>query len=116
MIKERNLFVELNQSFSETVENANKTETKVSGKGRVEFFCDRFSRKFVQNFNELLFLCARKLRKFSVSKLTGGGAKVVFGEKLSIEQGNGTVYPLSERGSLFIWKIIGFRNHKKNKC
>ena len=49
----------------------------------------------------------------SVSKLTRGGAKVVFGEKSYIGQGNGTVYPLSERGNLFIWKIIGFGNHKK---
>ena len=49
----------------------------------------------------------------SVSKLTRGGAKVVFGEKSCIEQGNGTVYPLSERGNLFIWKRIGFGNHKK---
>ena len=38
MKKDRNLFVELDQSFSETVENANKTESKVLGKGRVEFF------------------------------------------------------------------------------
>ena len=37
MIKDKNLFVELDQSFSETVENANKTESKVLGKGRVEF-------------------------------------------------------------------------------
>ena len=43
----------------------------------------------------------------SVSKLTRGGAKVVFGGKSCIEQGNGTVYPHSERGNLFIWKIIG---------
>ena len=48
-----------------------------------------------------------------VSKLTRGGTKVVFGEKSCIEQGNGTVYPLSERGSLFFWKEIGFRNHEK---
>ena len=38
MIKEKNLFVELDQSFCENVENAIKTETKVLGKGRVEFF------------------------------------------------------------------------------
>ena len=38
MIKDRNLFVELDQNFSETVENANKTDSKVLGKGRVEFF------------------------------------------------------------------------------
>ena len=38
MIKDKNLFVELEQSFSETVENANKTEFKVLGKGRVDFF------------------------------------------------------------------------------
>ena len=49
----------------------------------------------------------------SISKLARGGAKVVFGENSSFEQGNGTVYPLSERGNLFIWKIIGFGNHKK---
>ena len=49
----------------------------------------------------------------SISKLTRGGAKVVFGEKSCIEQGNGTVYPLSERGNPFIWKIIGFRTQEK---
>ena len=58
-----------------------------------------------------MFLRTRKLRKFS--KPTTGGDKVVFGEKSYIEQGNGSVYPLSERGNLFIWKIIGFGNHKK---
>ena len=54
-------------------------------------------------------------RLLSVSKLTRGGAKVVFGEKSCFEQGNGTVYPLGERNNLFIWKIIGFGNHKKLK-
>ena len=49
----------------------------------------------------------------SVSKLTRGGAKVVFGEKSCIEQGKWTAYPLSERGNLFILKLIGFGNHKK---
>ena len=43
----------------------------------------------------------------SVSKFTRGGAKVNFGGKSCIEQGNGTVYPFSERSNLFIWKIIG---------
>ena len=33
MIKHKNLFVVLGQSFSETVENAKKTESKVLGKG-----------------------------------------------------------------------------------
>ena len=48
----------------------------------------------------------------SVSKLTRGGVRVIFGEKSCIEQGNGTVYPLTERGTFSIWKIIAFENHK----
>ena len=48
MIKDRNLFVALDQSFSETVENANKTDSKVLGEKRVEFFvkdCQKNSKK-----------------------------------------------------------------------
>ena len=52
MIKDKNLFVELDQSFSETVENANKTESKVLGKGRVEFFVKDCQENSKKNFNE----------------------------------------------------------------
>ena len=47
----------------------------------------------------------------SVSKIIGGGGKVVFGEKSCKEQGNETVYPLNERVNLFIWKVVAFGNH-----
>ena len=52
MIKDKNLFVELDQSFSETVENANKTESKVLGKGRVEFFVKDCQGNSKKNVNE----------------------------------------------------------------
>ena len=114
MIKDKNLFVELDQSFSETVENANKTESKVLGKGRGEFFVkdSRLNSKKV-SMSDCFYVPVNSESLVSVSKLTRGGAYVVFGEKSCNEQGNGTVYPLSERGNLFIWKIIGFGNHKK---
>ena len=114
MIKDKNLFIELDQSFSETVENANKTESKVLGKGRVEFFvkdCQGNSKKI--SMNDYFYVPENSENLVSVSKLTRGGVKVVFGEKSCTEQGNGTVYPLSERVNLFIWKMIGFGNHKK---
>ena len=114
MIKDRNLFVELGQSLSETVENANKTESKVLGKGRVEFFVkDSQGNLKKVSMSDCFYVPENSESLLSVSKLTRGGAKIVFGEMSCIEQGNGTIYPFSERGNLFIWKIIGFRNHKK---
>ena len=83
MIKDKNLFVELDQSFSETVENANKTESMVLGKGSVEFFVkdvQQNSKKVSMNDN---FYVPENSENFS--KLTRGGAKVVFGEKSRIE-------------------------------
>ena len=49
----------------------------------------------------------------SVSKLTRRGAKVVFGERPCIDQGNGTVYPLIEPGYLFISKNIMIQKSRK---
>ena len=46
MTKYRNVIVELDESFSETVENANKTESNVLGKGRGEFTVRYFQKKF----------------------------------------------------------------------
>ena len=70
MIKDKNLFVELDQSFSETVENANKTESKVLGKGRVEFFvkdCQGNSKKISMSD---CFYVPENSEKFSVSLKT----------------------------------------------
>ena len=86
MIKDENLFVELDQSFSETVENAKKTESKVLGKGRVEFFvkdCQGNSKKI--SMSDCFYVPENSENLVSVSKLTRGGAKVVFGEKSCIE-------------------------------
>ena len=52
MIKDKNLFVELDQSFSETVENANKTESKFLSKGTVEFFVKDSQGNSKKSFNE----------------------------------------------------------------
>ena len=106
--------IELDQSFSETVENVNKTESKALGKGRVEFFvkdCQGNSKKISMRY--CFYVPENSENLVSVSNLTRGGANVVFREKSCIEPGIGTVYPLSERGNLFIWKIIGFGNHEK---
>ena len=83
MIKDKNLFVELDQSFSETVQNANKTESKVLSKGRVEFFVNYSqgnSKKL--SISDCFYVPENSENLVSVSKFTRGGANVVFWRKI----------------------------------
>ena len=52
LIKDKKLFPELDQSFRKIVENANKTESKVFGKGRFEFFVKDSQGNSKKSFNE----------------------------------------------------------------
>ena len=103
MIKNRNLFVELDESFSETAVNANKTDPKVLGKGTVEFTVtdSRENLKKV-SMSDSLYVPENSKKLVSITKLTRGGAKVALGEKSCFEQENGTIHPLRERGNLFL--------------
>ena len=83
MIKYKNLFVELGQSFSETVENANKTESKVLGKGRVEFFVkDSQGNSKKVSMSGCFYVRENSENLVSVSKLTRGGAYSSFWRKV----------------------------------
>ena len=73
MIKDKNLIVELDQSFSETVENANKTESKVLGKGRVDLFvkdCQENSKNI--SMSDCFYVPENSENLMSVSELTRG--------------------------------------------
>ena len=75
MVRDRILFVELDESLSKSVENANKTESNVLGKGKIDFT--------VRYFQANLKKCVpEKIENMvSVIRLTRGGDKAVFGTK-----------------------------------
>ena len=52
----------------------------------------------------------------SVVKLTRRTALIIFGEILSVEQGNETVCSLIELKSLFIWKTLRFEKLEKRRA
>ena len=96
MIKDRDMFVVLDENFKGLVSNA-----KILGKGEVRFRVKDEEGEFKMiELKDTLYVPENSRNLLSVSKMKKAGAEVVFSASSFVRQGNGSVYPL--RG-LFLW-------------
>ena len=109
MIKDKILFIDINNKYSGTITNANSIKNLISGKGTVEntVLDPNGSERKIRLSNALPV--PNNTRKLvSVSKLRATGNEVLFGRTLEIQTKNGTIFPFEERASLFIWNNIDY--------
>ena len=104
MINNRELFIDIDDSFSGKVQNANKTDSEICGRGRVAFLVKdsiHVNRKII--LENSLFIPENSRSLVSNSKLREAGAEVLIGPELSIIDKSGVEYPFRQEKNLFIW-------------
>ena len=104
MINNREIFIDINDSFSGKVQNANKTESEICGRGTVAFLVkdsNQVNRKII--LENALFIPENSHSLVSISKLREAGAEVLIGPELSIIDKSGVEYPIRQEKILFIW-------------
>ena len=81
MLKDRELFATLDESFSGSVGCANNSESEIKGKRRAEFYvCEHNGKRAKITLSEALFVPDYGRNLISVSKLKYSGNKVEFGD------------------------------------
>ena len=110
IIKDGNLFIEIDKEYSGTITNANSSKNLISGKGTVEI------RVLDSNGSERKIRLSNAVHDpnntqnlVSGSKLRATGKEVFFGRSLEIRTKNRTIFPFGERDSLFIWNNIDYQ-------
>ena len=79
------MFIDIDDNFSGKVQNANKTESEICGRGTVAFLVkdsNQVNRKII--LENALFLPENSHSLVSISKLREAGAEVLIGPELSI--------------------------------
>ena len=95
MIKDRDMFVSLDENFKGSVSNANFSESQILGKGEVRFRVKDEKGEFKMiELKDTLYVPENSRNLLNVSKMKKAGAEVVFGASSIVRQGNGSVYPL----------------------
>ena len=98
MINNREMFIDIDDSFSGKVQNANKSESEICGRGRVAFLVkdsNQVNRKII--LENALFIPENSHSLVSLSKLREAGAEVLIGPELSIIDKSGVEFPFWRR-------------------
>ena len=105
MIKDRKLFAELNEEIEGVVGCANKTESKLCGKGRA-IFCVKDSEGNARRveLRDALYVAAYDRNPVSVARLNG--VEIRFGEENSLTTSDGTKFHIEQENILFVWRIV----------
>ena len=117
MINNREMFIDIDDSFSGKVQNANKTESEICGRGTVAFLgkdSNQINRKIV--LENALFIPENSHSLVSISKLGEAGADILIGPELSIIDKSGVEYPLRQEKNLFIWDFSEIDKTCKETC
>ena len=107
MIKDRKLFAELNEEIEGVVGCANKTESKLCGKGRA-VFCVKDSEGNARRveLRDALYVPAYDRNLVSVARLKKVGVEIRFGEETSLTTSDGTKFHIEQENNLFVWRIV----------
>ena len=103
VINNREMFIDIDDSFSGKVQNANKTESEICGRGTNAFLVkdsNQVNRKII--LENALFIPENSHSLVSISKLREAGAEVLIGPELSIIYKSGVEYPFRQEKNLFI--------------
>ena len=91
------MFIDIDDSFSGKVQNANETESEISGRYTVAFLVrdnNQVNRKII--LENALFIPENSYSLVSFSKLREAGAEVLIGPELSLIDKNGVEYPFRQ--------------------
>ena len=107
MIKDRKLFAELNEEIEGVVGCANKTESKLCGKGRA-VFCVKDSEGNARRveLRDALYVPAYDRNLVSLARLRKVGVEIRFGEENSLTTSDGTKFHIEQENNLFVWRIV----------
>ena len=107
MIKVRKLFAELNEEIEGVVGCANKTESKLCGKGRA-VFCVKDSEGNARRveLRDALYVPAYDRNLVSVARLKKVGVEIRFGEENSLTTSDGATFHIEQENNLFVWRIV----------
>ena len=111
------MFIDVDDSFSGKVLNANKTESEICGRGTVAFLVkdsNQVHRKII--LESALFIPENSHSLVSISKLREAGAEVLIGPELSIIDKSGLEYPFRQEKNLFIWDFSEIDKTCKENC
>ena len=109
MIKDENLFIDIDNECSGTITNANSSKYSIIEKGTVKIRgLDSNGSERKIRLSNVLLVPNNTRNLVSVSKLRATGNEVYFGGTLEIRAKNGTIFPFEERDNLFIWNNIDY--------
>ena len=117
MINNKEMFFDIDDSFSGKVLKANKTESEICGRGTVAFLVkdnNQVNRKII--LENPLFIPENSHSLVSISKLREAGAEVLIGPELSIIDKSGLEYPFRQEKNLFIWDFSEVDKTCKESC
>ena len=97
MIKNREIFIDIDDSFSGKVKNAKKAESVICGRGTVAFLLKHSNQVNSKSILEnALFIPENSHSQVSISKLREAGAQVLIGPEQSIIDKSGLKYPFRQ--------------------
>ena len=111
------MFIDIDDSFSGKVQNANKTESEICGRGTVAFLVkdsNQVNRKII--LENALFIPENSHSLMSIRKFREAGAEVLIGPELSIIDKSGLEYPFRQEKNLFIWDFSEIDKTCKENC
>ena len=117
-IKDRNMFAELNEEIEGVVGCANKTESKLCGRG-LDVFCVEDSEGNAKSveLRDALYVPAYDRNLVSVARLKTVGVEIRFGEENSLTRSDGTKFHREQENNLFVWKSLpDLRATKHETC
>ena len=117
MIRNREMFIDIDNSFSGKVKNAKKAESVICGRGTVAFLVKHInqvnSKIILEN---ALFIPENSHSQESISKLREAGAQVLIGPEQRTIDKSGLEYPFRQEKNLFIWDFIEIDKTCKENC
>ena len=117
VIKDRDLFTSLDETYRGEYECANKSSSKNEGIGTVEFFVQqKDGRKAKITLQDALFTPENGRNLLSLAKLKQSGATMHFAETDELVITNVTRFELEPSKNLFIWRMVTNPDLECNKA
>ena len=102
MIKNKELFSDLDEGFLADVCNANSSRSEIRGRGTVRCFVkDNTGRSCPLELKDAFWVPSYARNLVSVKRLTDKGAMIQFNDDPTIKMPNGTVVPMMTNDELF---------------
>jgi hypothetical protein len=107
MIKDRNLFINLNENKKGIASSANDSKSTIEGKGTIQFTAlDKENIPHLITLDNAYYVPDYVRNLCSVKKLTQANAKVTFGDSSTVETQEGLQFPIENEDELYVWKGI----------